>query len=342
MKILIFGSGGFIGSHLTISLIKENKYEVVGYDTDFSKLRKLCGNRHNFTFIKGDIRKNIKRIEKQIGNSDIVVDLIAYANPSIYISRPLEVVKLNLFDNLKIAEMCLKFRKHLIQFSSCEVYGMMNGARESFSEDNSKLVLGPIKNHRWIYSCAKQLLERVIHAYGLEKGFNYTIIRPFNFIGPEMDYILEKGDEGNPRVFPHFISALLFNRELKLVDGGHNYRTFTYIDDAVEAIKLIIRNINGVCNREIINIGTPNNEIKIRDLAILMVQIFEELTEKKANCNIVEISSKEFYGEGYEDCDRRIPDINKLLSLGWKPKYNLEQTLRLSMKYYFDKYMKRE
>lgn len=79
---------------------------------------------------------------------------------------------------------------------------------EPFSEDASPMIMGPVCAHRWIYASAKQLLERVLHAYGIEKGFNYTIIRPFNFTGPEIDYLPSEAGGGNPRVFSHFINGI--------------------------------------------------------------------------------------------------------------------------------------
>lgn len=96
-----------------------------------------------------------------------MIDLVAYANPIIYLERPLEVVELNLFDNLKIVDYCVEYQLPLIQFSTCEIYGKTGGSTAPFSEDTTDLILGPVANHRWIYSCAKQLLERIIHARGL-------------------------------------------------------------------------------------------------------------------------------------------------------------------------------
>ena len=154
--------------------------------------------------------------------------------PSLYIQRPLDIVDLNFFQNLKIVKKCIKYKKRLVQFSTCEVYGMLGGRSGIFDGKSSLLVLGPVNKQRWIYSCAKQLLERVIYAYGNEGLLNYTIIRPFNFIGPKMDFLVRSRDEGTPRVFANFMSSLIYNNEMYVVDGGTNMRTFTYIKDAVE------------------------------------------------------------------------------------------------------------
>jgi UDP-apiose/xylose synthase len=266
----------------------------------------------------------------------------------------LEVFRLNFTENLKIAESCLKYKKRLVQFSTCEVYGrtvstVLNGDLPNgddprhalFSENTSVFILGPVEKHRWIYACAKQLLERVIHAYGLEHGFNYTIIRPFNFIGPKIDYLLNETD-GIPRVFSFFMEALISGTAMKLVDGGHQRRCYTYIDDAVECIYRIVANRDGVCNREIFNIGTPVNEVSIRRLAELMKEIYvEKFWNRRSRLPaIVEVAAEQFYGKGYEDSDRRIPDITKARTLlGWEPRWAMRDLLENTMRYYITEYM---
>jgi UDP-apiose/xylose synthase len=209
-----------------------------------------------------------------------------------------------------------------------------------FSEDHSPLIMGPVKNHRWIYACAKQLLERVLHAYGLEDRLDYTIIRPFNFIGPRIDY-LPSERAGNPRVFSHFMNALLYGTPMKLVDGGRSYRAYTHIDDAVEGIVRILDNPGGACSREIFNLGTPENETSIRGLALLMRELFDEHFRQPGDPvpELVEVSGEEFYGPGYEDCDRRIPDVSKARTLlGWESRQDLRSVVYLTMKYFVDRH----
>jgi len=271
------------------------------------------------------------------------------ANPSLYVSNPIDVFNLNFTENLRIAELCLKYNKRIIQFSTCEVYGktVASVLKEDpikrpfpFNEDTSPMIMGPIKNHRWIYACAKQLLERVLHAYGIEKGLNYTIIRPFNFIGPRIDF-LPSEKSGNPRVFSHFMNGLLYGTPIRLVDGGLNYRAYTYIDDAIDCIIRIIENPDGVCDREIFNIGTPENEISIKDLATLMKEIFNQNFRQNLDPDpkIISVSSEEFYGKGYEDCDRRIPDVTKARTkLNWYSKHNIESVVFNTMEYFVNKH----
>jgi len=231
-------------------------------------------------------------------------------------------------------ENCIRQRKHLIQFSTCEVYGVSGGSAIPFSEETTPLVLGPIKYQRWIYACGKQFLERIIYAHGIAGDLDYTIIRPFNFIGPRIDYLPIDGVMGVPRVFSLFLSSLLKGEPLYLVDGGVNRRSFTYIDDAVEGIMIIIRHSQDCFQREIVNIGNPRNEASVREIAALMKKIYCDLRGDSCRSEPVEISGRDFYGEGYQDCDKRIPDISKLSRLGWSPQVGLEETLRRTMEYY--------
>jgi nucleoside-diphosphate-sugar epimerase len=125
---------------------------------------------------------------------------------------------------------------------------------------------------------------------------------------------------------------------MRLVNGGHQRRTYTYIDDAVDCILHIIENPAGVCDQEIFNIGSPGNEVSIRDLACKMRELYQcrWWDGKQPLPKLVEVSGEEFYGQGYDDSDRRIPDITKATTLlGWKPQYDLDETIEHSMAYWF-------
>src|SRR5207302_10938137 len=144
----------------------------------------------------------------------------------------------------------------------------------------------------------------------IEQGINYNIIRPFNFIGPKIDFLLHE-KEGIPRVFSFFMDALQNGTLMKLVNVGTARRCYTYIDDAVECTYRIVENPGGVCDRQILNIGSPQNEISIRQMAETMREIYEEkFRDPEVRLpEIVSVSGEEFYGEGYDDSDRRIPEI---------------------------------
>ena len=337
MKALILGAGGFIGSNLIQHLLLTSEMEVLGLDSEDAKLANVRDPMGRFSFHKHDIGAGGNLLRRLTNEVDVVLDLIAYANPSLYVTQPLEVVDLNFFKNLEIVNMCIETGTRLIQFSSCEVYGMSGGSRTPFTEDGSNLTMGPVQNSRWIYACAKQLLERIIVAHGQREALNYVIIRPFNFVGPKIDYLVPAGTVGGPRVFSHFMSALLTGGPLQLVGGGLAHRSYTYIDDAVEGIRLVLENPD-LTRNQILNIGSPSNGTTIRELAILMKDLFEELTGDKTHSPITSISSDAFYGTGYEDCDWRVPDIARMAALGWTLKHDLRSTFLETMKWHIEHY----
>jgi len=327
MKVLALGAGGFIGSHLTKRLLDEG-HHVVAVDIYKDYKVEPFADHPNLTYQVQDIRDRNWSMDEHVAEADLVIDLIAYANPGLYIQIPLEVFHLNFIENLRIAESCVEHGKRLIQYSTCEVYGRTVSSIEgidlvdpedpkyaTFSEDKSEFILGPVCKHRWIYASAKQLLERVLHAYGLEKDFKYSIIRPFNFIGPNIDFLLAE-HEGQRRCY-------------------------TYIDDAIDCAMRIVENPNGCCDKQIFNVGHPGNEVSIRELAERMLRIYQEKFAKPGDKlpEIVEVTGEEFYGEGYDDSDRRIPDITKARTLlGWEPKWDVDSMLEATMRYYVTDY----
>jgi nucleoside-diphosphate-sugar epimerase len=343
----MLGAGGFIGANLTERLLRDGNHEVTALDIEREKLDDTTGGA-DLNYIEFDIRGDEKKLEELTVAHDVVVDLVAMANPALYVSNPIDVFKLNFTENLKIAEFCVKHKKRIVQFSTCEVYGITaakafgkNSADYPlpFIEDETPLIMGPVKNHRWIYACAKQLLERVLHAYGIEEDLHYSIIRPFNFIGPRIDY-LPSEQTGNPRVFSHFMNGLLYGTDIKLVDGGVNYRAYTYIDDAVDCIVRILENPEK-CDKQIFNIGTPENEVTIKEMADRMIAMFDREFRQPGDPTprVVNVTSEEFYGKGYEDCDRRIPNVDKARNLlGWKSEHNFDSVLYHTMKYFVDKH----
>lgn len=327
MKILLLGAGGFIGSHLVEHLLARGEHSLVGVDITDEKLEGITGSA--FTFHEFDVHDIPDEL---VRDADVVVDLIAYANPSIYVEAPLSVYQLNFEANMRIVDHCVRHGKRLIQYSTSEVYGKAGSSTDVYREDESDLVMGPVTKQRWIYAAAKQLLERVIHAYSLQGDLEYTIIRPFNFIGPRIDYLVPAGTMGGPRVFAHFMSALLEGGPMHLVDGGHVHRTFLSIDDASEAFQTVMDHPDA--RNEIYNFGNPGNDTTIRELATLMTEIYMQLAGEAPRCEIVEVSGETFYGQGYEDMDRVPPDISKLMALGWEPTRDLRTTLEQTISYY--------
>lgn len=330
MNITVLGAGGFIGSHMVEQLAKRQDHSITGLDVSDEKLADV--SLDGVEFEKVDITAEPEVLENAIREADLVVDLVAYANPSLYVSSPLEVFDLNFTQNLLVANMCIKHGKRLIQYSSAEVYGKCVEG-DAYYEDESDSVFGPTEKQRWIYAAAKALLERVLYAHGVEGDLEYTIVRPFNFLGSRIDYLVPPGTMGGPRVFAHFMSALLNDGPMYLVDGGTVHRTFLHIEDATEAFLTIIDNPEKSRN-QIINVGNPDSNVTIIKLAELMIEIYEELTGKRPATELLTIDGEEFYGKGYEDSDRLPPDISKMRALGWTPKRDLRSTLRDTMEYY--------
>ena len=348
--ICMVGCGGFIGSHLVKRFLVDGNYKICGIDIDDRKIKQFLGHER-FSYHNVDI-KDSEKLRQYVEKSDCVISLAALCNPALYNKIPLEVVEINFLHSLELVKMCHKYKKWLVHFSTCEVYGMTlsrflkdkdeKGDLDYFllKEETTPLVLGPVRVQRWIYACAKELLERIIYAYNFEKELDYTIIRPFNFIGPEMDYIPGIEGEGTPRVMACFIGDLLLDRPLQLVDGGESKRTITYIEDAVDAIELMIKKPEKA-KGQIFNVGNPHNETTIKNLAQQMITMYKEVYPqgKDSSFRTENVSSKEFYGEGYQDSDRRVGDFSKVRNLlGWEPRYDLEQTLRETITYYVEKY----
>jgi UDP-apiose/xylose synthase len=333
VKLFIIGAGGFIGSNLIEHLIEEGVHDVVGVDITKAKLEGISGD--NFRFIEADVTSQADLVDKLIAETDVVVDLVAYANPSLYVSKPLDVIRLNFFENVKIAEMCMRHDKRLFQYSTSEIYGKRS-ENGTYKEDSSNLVMGPTTKQRWVYASGKQFLERIIHAHGLAGDIEYTIVRPFNFVGPRFDYLVEAGSKGGPRVFAHFMSALLTGGPMYLVDGGEQRRTFTHIKDTNTAFSTLIDNPAAI--NQIFNIGNPSTDISMRELAALMTNIYQELTGNVYTGETVEIDGEEFYGSGYEDMNRVPPSIEKIQALGWNPLYDLDTIFRDTIQYNLDQF----
>lgn len=332
--ILILGANGFIGSALSERLLRSEKYEVHGMDLRSNYIGHLTG-RPGFHFEEGDISIHREWMEYHIRKCDIVIPLVAIATPIEYTRNPIGVFELDFEENLKIVRYCVKYKKRIIFPSTSEVYGMCD--EKEFDEDNSKLVLGPIRMQRWIYSCCKQLLDRVIWAYGQKEGLQFTLFRPFNWIGPKLDS-LTSARIGSSRAITQLILNLVEGTPILLIDGGQQKRCFTDVSDGVECLYRIIENKGGVCNGKIINIGDPDNEVSIRGLAELLLAKFEEHPLRSqfppfAGFRLVE--SRSYYGTGYQDVQYRKPSIrNAKKLLGWVPTVDLEHSVQQTLDFF--------
>lgn len=333
-SVLILGVDGFIGNALSKRLLKSGKYEVHGMDLHSDSIECLM-NRTDFHFYEGDISIHREWIEYHIKKCDIVIPLVAIATPIEYTRNPLQVFELDFEENLRVIRYCAKYGKRVAFPSTSEVYGMCE--EETFNEDNSRLVLGPIRMQRWIYSCCKQLLDRVIWAYGQEKGLRFTLFRPFNWIGPRLD-TLDSARIGSSRAITQLILNLVEGTPIQLVDGGDQKRCFTDVSDGVECLYRIIENRSGVCDGQIVNIGNPDNEASIRELAEMLVEKFEQnpLRSKfPPFAGFREVESRSYYGEGYQDVQHRKPSIrNARRLLNWTPTVGFDQSVEQTLDFF--------
>jgi len=333
-KVLILGVNGFIGNALTEKLLAEGGYEIHGMDLHSEAISQFL-HHPRFHFHEGDISIQREWIEYHVKKCDIILPLVAIATPAEYTRNPLKVFELDFEENLRIVRYCAKYNKRVIFPSTSEVYGMCG--EDNFDEDRSNLVLGPISKQRWIYSCSKQLLDRVIWAYGQSEGLRFTLFRPFNWIGPRLDS-LDSARIGSSRAITQLILNLVEGTPIQLIDGGEQKRCFTDVDDGIEGLFRIIENKGGVCDGKIINIGNPVNEASIRELAEMLTEEFERhdlRAEFPPLAGMQEIESKVYYGDGYEDVQHRRPNIaNAKKFLDWQPGIPVNVSVRKTLDYF--------
>lgn len=333
-RVLILGVNGFIGNHLTERLLRDGNYDIYGMDISSEAISRFVGCP-NFSFVEGDISINKDWIEYHIKKCDVVLPLVAIATPIEYTRNPLRVFELDFEENLKIVRDCVKYNKRIVFPSTSEVYGMCDD--DEFDEESSRLIVGPISKQRWIYSVSKQLLDRVIWAYGVRDNLRFTLFRPFNWMGPRLDN-LDAARIGSSRAITQLILNLVEGSPFMMVDGGEQKRCFTDINDGIEALFRIIENKDGVCDGKIVNIGNPENEASIRQLAEMLLDCFEKHPLSRhfppfAGFRTVE--SRDYYGKGYQDVAYRRPSIkNARRLLAWNPDIPLRQTVEETLDFF--------
>lgn len=333
-SVLILGVNGFIGSAISERLLADGNYEIYGMDLRSNYISDLLGKK-DFHFFEGDITINREWIEYHVRKCDVVLPLVAIATPIEYTRNPLRVFELDFEENLRIVRYCVKYNKRIIFPSTSEVYGMCD--EEDFDEDNSRLILGPIRMQRWIYSCSKQMLDRVIWAYGAKGQLRFTLFRPFNWMGPKLDS-LSSARVGSSRAITQLILNLVQGTPILLIDGGAQKRCFTHVTDGIECLFRIIENKGGKCDGKIINIGCPTNEASIKELAEILVKKFNKHPLRKKFppfAGYKEVESGTFYGKGYQDVQHRKPSIrNAWKYVAWKPEVKLEESIALTLDFF--------
>jgi nucleoside-diphosphate-sugar epimerase len=326
--ILILGVNGFIGHHLSTRILNTTDWRVFGMDMNSERIAPLRQNPR-FHFFEGDITINREWIEYHVKKCDVVLPLVAIATPATYVREPLRVFELDFEANLAIIRLCVKHRKRVLFPSTSEVYGMCRDSE--FDPYASELIYGPIEKPRWIYACSKQLLDRVMHAYGMRDELDYTLFRPFNWIGPGLDN-MHAAKEGSSRVITQFLGHIVRGEDVRLVDGGNQRRCFTGISDGIDALMKIIANEGGRASRKIFNVGNPANSLSVRELAQEMLRVAATYAEYKTNAakvRLVDTTAAEYYGKGYQDVENRVPKIdNTRADLDWTPRVTMQEALR--------------
>ena len=327
-RIAVLGAGGFLGSHLVPRLAGHHGATVDAVDVNFDK---LATGLPRVNRVAASIT-DPGLLDEITARADIVISLTALCNPALYNTRPLEVIDASYTDLVPLVKLCAERRRWLIHLSTCEVYGrraLTVGGRpaRSMDEERTALFLGPIHRERWTYAAAKQLLERVIWAYGQHRGLKFTVVRPFNVIGPRMDFIPGVDGEGIPRVLAAFMHALLAGEDLVLVDGGRQRRSFLSVDEFVDALlRIVVRPER--CQGQILNLGNDRNDVSIRMLARALVSAFRAQRPDGAPPHLRTQSATEFYGPGYDDSLVRIPAMTKARRLlDWQPRLTLAEML---------------
>jgi UDP-glucose 4-epimerase len=309
VKYLITGGAGFIGSHLAEKLIARGDQVVLFDNLSTGSAANLSGIKAKITFQEGNILDKAE-IQKLVSESNYVVHLAAALGVFNIVNKPLESLKTNLQGSEVVLEACDKYRKPVLIASTSEIYGKND--KVPLNEEDDRIIGHPLKS-RWSYSEAKAVDESLAYFYYLENKLPIRIVRFFNTVGPR-----QVGHYG--MVVPRFVSAALKNEPLSVYGSGDQIRCFCHVDDAVRALLLVMDSDKAV--GEVFNVGN-NQQITIMELAKKVI----EITGSKSS--IQKIAYEKAYSEGFEDMQRRVPDISKIKQvLGWTPEINLGQIIK--------------
>ena len=340
VTVAIVGCGGFIGSHLLDAILERTRWRVFGVDLDFYRVQHRL-NHERCEFLCADLAD--PAVVERLAKFPLVVNLAAICTPSRYMAESCEVIRSNYDHPAALATACARSGAWLVHFSTSEIYGRTAPDSGELVEDSTPVLLGPVTASRWSYATAKLLAERFIA--GLP-GLKWTVVRPFNFVGPYMDFMPGVDGEGIPRVLANFSTALLRGESLKLVNGGKAKRCFTSVHDAVDFLFALFavgadpKRCGGVLSQAF-NVGNPANELSIAELAGKMRSIFAKVRGVDVS-TLPEpqvVSGEEYYGVGYDDSMRRLPSVVKAESLlGFKARIPLDVALEESLSWFVKHY----
>jgi UDP-glucose 4-epimerase len=309
VKYLITGGAGFIGSHLAEKLIASGNQVVVLDNLSTGNFENIGFVKDRVDFRLGDILDE-SLVRKLVEECDYVVHLAAALGVFNIVNKPLESLKTNLQGSEIVLEACDKYRKPVLIASTSEIYGKND--KVPLNEEDDRIIGHPLKS-RWSYSEAKAVDESLAYFYFLENKLPIRIVRFFNTVGPR-----QVGHYG--MVVPRFVTAALKNEPLSVYGSGDQIRCFCHVTDAVKALLLVMDSDKAV--GQVFNVGN-NSQISIMELAKKVI----EITGSKSS--IEKIAYEKAYPEGFEDMQRRVPDISKIKQvLGWEPEINLDQIIK--------------
>jgi UDP-glucose 4-epimerase len=309
LRYLITGGAGFIGSHLTEKLISRNDSVVILDNMSTGSSRNIVTFQSKVDLVSGSILDR-KVVDKLVEKSDFVIHLAAALGVLNIVNKPLDSLKTNLQGTEIVLESANNYSKPILIASTSEIYG--KNYKVPLNEEDDRVIGHPLKS-RWSYSEAKAVDESLAYFYYLENHLPVRIVRFFNTVGPR-----QVGDYG--MVVPRFVSAALRNEPINVYGSGDQIRCFCHVGDAIRALMLVIDSDKAI--GEVFNIGN-NQQISIIDLAKKVIEITGSKSE------IRKIPYSEAYPEGFEDMQRRVPDISKIKNaLGWSPEIGLDQIIR--------------
>ena len=309
MRYLITGGAGFIGSHLTGSLLANGHDVVILDDLSTGAHTNLNSIEQKYEFVNGSILDK-KLVDKLVEKSDFVVHLAAALGVLKIINQPLESLKINIQGTENVLEAVDNYKKPVLIASTSEIYG--KNYKVPLNEEDDRVLGHPLIS-RWSYSEAKAVDESLAYFYFLQNDLPVRIVRFFNTVGPR-----QVGNYG--MVLPRFVKSALTGEPLQVYGSGDQIRCFCHVSDAVRALILIMDSTKTI--GQVFNVGN-NQQVSIMHLAERVIQV----TNSKSN--IVKVAYEEVYPEGFEDMQMRVPDISKIKKvLGWTPEINLDQIIK--------------
>ncbi|MDR1997149.1 MAG: GDP-mannose 4,6-dehydratase [Candidatus Margulisbacteria bacterium] len=313
MQVLITGGAGFIGSHLADAHIKRGDTVVALDDLSTGREENVAHLKSSgkFKLVKGSVLER-EIVAGLMQDCALCYHLAAAVGVYTIVEKPLNSLMTNLKGTEVVLELADKYRKKILLASTSEVYGKSN--KFPFREDDDTL-MGATDKSRWSYAYAKAVDEFMALAYYQEKKLPVIIVRFFNTVGPR-----QTGRYG--MVIPNFVRQALLNEAITIFGDGHQSRCFTYVGDVVEAVMRLAETPQAL--GQVVNVGNNSQEISIEDLAKKII----ELTRSKSR--LIYIPYTKAYPLGFEDMERRVPDLFKIKSLiNFQPKTQLDEILEL-------------